>query len=197
MTARLKLTAERLREVVTYDPETGYFTWLPRAGTDRCTKAWTKRHAHRRAGYLHKPSGYWLITVDGKLYKAHRLAHLHMTGEWPAKTIDHVQRQRADNRWNELRPATLAENGANTGLARSNTSGCKGVCWDPVNQRWRAYGTAAGRQHSFGRYALFEDAVAARQVGAQRIHGAFVRHALSQAAVEHNRLIPARRDAGD
>ena len=182
MVTRPPLTAERLWEVATYDPVTGHFTWLPRLGADRCTKSWNKRWAGRRAGYLHKPSGYWLITIDSKLYKAHRLAHLYMTGEWPAKTIDHRQGRRADNRWNELRPATIAENSANTGLARSNTSGCKGVAWDRQTQKWRAYGTVHGRQHSFGRHVLFDAAVAARQTGAQRLHGAFVRHALRPAA---------------
>src|SRR6516162_4941629 len=102
MTLHPKLTAERLREVVTYDPATGIFTWLSRTGTDRINKAWSHRWAGLRAGYLHKSSGYWLITIDNKLYKAHRLAHLYMTGEWPAATIDHRQGRRADNRWKEL-----------------------------------------------------------------------------------------------
>jgi hypothetical protein len=145
------LTAERLRQVLEYNQETGEFRWKPRnletygafsapgrlraATIARLVKAFNTRYAGQRAGCLHKASGYWLIRVDDRLYRAHRLAHLYMTGEWPPETIDHKYGARADNRWNRLRPASQAEQVRNLGLSRKNTSGVKGVSWDSVNNR--------------------------------------------------------------
>jgi hypothetical protein len=86
-----ELTAERLRELLNYDPDTGVFTWRVRPV-----------HSHRVgdiAGSVRTTRGYRLIGVAGRVYKAHRLAWLYMMGEWPKDQIDHINRDPSDNRF--------------------------------------------------------------------------------------------------
>jgi hypothetical protein len=100
------LTAEALRAVVSYDPETGKFRRLPRSGL---------------AGNVAGQEPYMAVLKDGHLrfkvhsasYLAHRLAWLYMTGEWPQGTIDHVNRDPQDNRWTNLRDVSRGENNRN------------------------------------------------------------------------------------
>jgi hypothetical protein len=80
-----------LRELLSYDPKTGMFTWRIRSAR--------RVHIGDVAGGVNG-RGYLTIRVDGRQYLAHRLAFLHMTGSWPKKEhIDHINMDRADNRW--------------------------------------------------------------------------------------------------
>jgi hypothetical protein len=185
---RPPLTAERLREVLEYDPDTGWFTHKPRpetfngsiSGLRKSAKArtWNTRYAGRRAGYLHKPSGYWIVTVDDVHYKAHRVAHLWMTGEWPPETIDHRHGARADNRWGHLRLASTGQQNVNLGRRSDNTSGVKGVCWDHAENKWRAYINSDRRRWELGRFKDQASAIAARAAAEKRLHGEFARGAV-------------------
>lgn len=102
------LTAERLRELLTYDPETGEFRWRYTRGC---------RARGQIAGTV-TCLGYLTIAIDGRKYKAHRLAWLHVHGEWPYPEIDHINRIKLDNRLVNLRRATRAENNANRVVLR-------------------------------------------------------------------------------
>jgi hypothetical protein len=136
------LTAARLRELLEYNPETGVFTWRAPAGR------WGRIPAGTVAGSTGKTSGYVEIHFEGGLYKAHRLAWLYMTGEWPADELDHINRVRGDNRFENLRECTTAENMQNKNLYISNTSGCAGVTWHKRIQKWQArIGAYAKRRH--------------------------------------------------
>lgn len=86
-------TAERVRELFRYDPETGIFTRLVDSPMHRAKAGETSASINSQ--------GYAQIRVDGKRYKAHRLAWLHMTGEWPTQQIDHIDGNRANNRWEQ------------------------------------------------------------------------------------------------
>ena len=111
------ISIDRLQEQLSYDPETGEFAWLIRGKSRR-----------DRVGRIAKDSGYHLISIDYKEYRAHRLAFAIMTGRWPADEIDHINGKRADNRWCNLREATRAQNQQNRrSAARHNALGVQGV----------------------------------------------------------------------
>src|SRR5437879_5605760 len=110
------LTAERLKELLTYDPETGEFRWK------------VAPNGRVRVGDIAgcvSSRGYILIGIDGALYRAHRLAFLFMTGAFPEPQVDHSNRDKADNRWLKLREANNSQNNANKPAQSNNTSGYK------------------------------------------------------------------------
>lgn len=158
------LTAERLRAVLHYDPETGIFCWL----------------AGQRRGEIagHLDNGYLRITVDGSPYRANRLAWLFVTGEWPIEQIDHRNLARSDNRWTNLRQATNGQNKANSRTYRNNQCGVKGVhhSGDAYRRKpWRAIVYKDGKTYHLGRYATQDEAGAAYAEAADRLHGEFAR----------------------
>lgn len=116
------LTAERLRSLLDYNPETGLFTWRVRRSA--------RANAGTIAGYQ-APSGYVLISVDGFMHAAHRLAWLHFYGTWPTKQIDHHDEIKHNNRIRNLRDLTRAENAQNITAARiNNACGERGIYID-------------------------------------------------------------------
>lgn len=137
------LTAERLREVMTYDPLTGVFVYL---GSKR------SRRRGRVAGSLDKNTGYLHITIDYKKYWLHRVAWLYMTGAWPASLIDHKDTNGQNNRWDNLREADKSQNGANRGAQVSNKVGLKGVSFCKATSRYRADIDVKGRHRNLGRF---------------------------------------------
>lgn len=93
------LTQEYLKSRLRYDPETGHFTWISELA----------RWSGKRAGSSDS-AGYIAIEIDGRGYKAHRLAWLYVHGRMPADQLDHINRDKADNRIENLRECTHAEN---------------------------------------------------------------------------------------
>lgn len=159
------LTAERLRERLDYDAETGVFTWrLPPPF----------RRPGDIAGYLNKV-GYWILHVDGARHLAHRLAWLYMTGEWPSAHIDHINRHTEDNRWANLREATRTENHANCKRYKNNRSGFKGVCYFRPKKKWFAQISINGKRPFLGYFNTPEEAHAAYVEAAQKYFGEFAR----------------------
>lgn len=162
-----QLTAERAREVLNYDPETGAMTvklWRPGC-----------RKAGELAGTLYR--GYWRIQIDGKLYKRSRLAWLMMTGAWPRHFIDHIDGNRSDDRWCNLREATPAQNARNRGKSNRNTSGKVGVHPVKATGKWGAEICVNGRNLKLGAFECRADAVAARCEAERHHFGAFARGA--------------------
>lgn len=111
---------EELCSIFDYDSLTGFLYWKPRdkrvTETDRSYRAWKTRWEGQRAGSKHYANGYIEVrtTPRGKLYKAHRLVWVIMTGEDPSLPIDHVNNTPWDNRWCNLRLATNQENARNS-----------------------------------------------------------------------------------
>ena len=124
------ITADRLRSLLRYNPETGDFI--------RVAKIGKKGRIGSIVGCVSGP-GYWMIGLDGGTYYAHRLAWLYMTGEWPPYLIDHRDTDKLNNRWNNLRAATKAQNAINSRLGTTNTSGLKGVSWHAAAAKWQAH----------------------------------------------------------
>ena len=161
---RPELTAEKLRELLHYDHETGIFT--------RKVRTSSKTSAGDVAGYLCETHGYWFIGLLGQRYRAHRLAWLYVYGTWPKDQLDHVNRIRTDNRICNLREATHTQNARNMSKASNNTSGHPGVHWRSDRSKWWALIESDGQKHYLGCYNTIEDAVAARKAGELKYWGA-------------------------
>jgi len=157
------LTQGRLKELFNYNHLTGEFTRL--VALSRC-----------KVGEIAGSTnfyGYIQISIDNKLYKAHRLAWLYMVGIWPSKFIDHVNGQRDDNMFSNLREATNSENMRNSGRHKNNTSGFKGVSWFARDKCWRAYSSIGGKRKHLGYFDTPESASAAYEEFARKNHGEF------------------------
>lgn len=120
-------SAALLRQLVDYDPETGQLTRLVTKGG---------KAIGSKVGCA-GPNGYLIANVAGYQFYVHRLIYLWMTGENPAHQIDHINGDRSDNRWINLRNATAAENQQNRKRSKNNTSGYLGV--SPFADRWQAH----------------------------------------------------------
>ncbi|MCB2253458.1 HNH endonuclease [Pseudomonas chlororaphis] len=118
----MPIAHEDLKRALRYDPDTGSFIRLVRA---------SNKLAGSIAGYRQQRDGYMHVRVFGKTFAAHRLAWFYMTGEWPEAEIDHINRVRTDNRWENLRCATRAQNAINKSNYSSNVhwDGRKGGRW--------------------------------------------------------------------
>ena len=161
---RCRLTQTRLRVLLDYDPETGIFLWKTSEGAKK---------AGTRAGAL-KGHGYRLIRVSGVFHYEHRLAFLWMNGELPPQQVDHVNGNRADNRWDNLRLATNAENAWNQPVSSRSRSGVKGV-WRTAAEprRWQSQIQIHGHRICLGSFRTREKAAAAYQAAAKRLHGEY------------------------
>jgi hypothetical protein len=160
------LTAERLRDLLDYDPETGAFRWR---------KAPRGRKSGDIAGSVSKVHGYREIGLDERLHLAHRLAWLYVHGRWPAHHIDHRDSNPTNNAIVNLREATHAENLHNRGKSCNNSSGFKGVSLDSSRHKWRAEIMKDRKRVFLGRFADKETAAAAYASAAGRLHGEFAR----------------------
>lgn len=157
------LTAERLRELLDYDPETGVFRWkIIRA---KATKG-------AEAGCLNG-SGYRVIGVDGTLYSAHRLAWLAVYGEWPTKNIDHANGDKSDNRVTNLRQADQSLNRANSLRHRTKRAGLKGAYKRHKRDSWNSRLTFKGVLYDLGTFPTAEEAHLAYCEAAELLFGDF------------------------
>lgn len=154
------LTADRLRELVDYDKDSGVFSW--KLSRRRCRPG-------AIAGYT-RPDGYVFVRIDKKLYRAHRLAWLWVYGEFPAIELDHINRDPSDNRLANLREVNSSQNKQNTVARRDNKSGRKGVFKHSQTGRWTAQIQLNGKAKHLGCYASPEEAGLAYQRAAAVIH---------------------------
>jgi hypothetical protein len=169
----MKLSEDYRKEamsLLSYEPETGLFRWK------------VQRNSHggkvRPGAIAGTPSyGYVAIKVLGRLWRAHRLAWLFMTGDVPPKgmEIDHINGERTDNRWANLRCVTRSQNNYNMGVSRRNVSGVKGVSWVADRGQWLARLKIEGRIVHLSQFDEKERAIAARKEGERRYHGEFAR----------------------
>lgn len=161
------LTAERLREVLDYNPDTGIFVWKIRTA-DR-VKIGTEAGGVDEKGYVR-------IRVDGGRYRAHRLAWLYVKGVWPSMDIDHEDNNRANNRWFNLREATEGQNRANSRINRNSKTGIKGVR-EYGRDRWIAGIRVNGKSQHLGIFECVAAAKLAYEVAAVKGFGQFARTA--------------------
>lgn len=162
------LTQEIVRKYFRYDPETGKFFRIL-----LCDRWGNETEMCREVTTLGS-RGYIEVYIDKKLYKVHRLVFLYTNGEWPDH-VDHINGDRSDNRWCNLRSVTRSENMKNRAIGSNNTSGVMGVTWCEQFGKWRVRINVNGDRMSLGLYSSFEDAVTAR-LGAERLLGYHENH---------------------
>lgn len=154
------LTQDFIKTRLWYDPSTGIFIWIKHHFSNLVGK---------RAGRLNQ-AGYRQISIDDKLYYEHQLAFLYMTGRF-ALNIDHKNRIRDINKWENLREATDKENNVNIKVRKNNKLGIKGVC--RFGSKFKAYIKINGQSRYIGIYNTIEEASLAYQNKAKELHGEF------------------------
>lgn len=170
-----------LQQRVAYNPETGELTWKP-CGVElfKNHAGWARWHTKfANKPVLKRSRGYVVVTVtvEGKeqYIMGHRLAWAFVTGEWPEKEIDHINTEKADNRFCNLREATNRENSTNKGLSIANTSGIKGVYLLKRTGRWHARIKKDKVMRHLGYFETAAQAEYAYNMAAIQLHGEFAR----------------------
>jgi len=157
---------EELKKLFHYNPRSGLFTRL--IVRNRNLKVGSI------AGTKSKQSGYIHIKIDGKSHLAHRLAFLYVTGSIPVE-VDHDNRVKDDNRWENLNDGTHQDNMKNFPKRVDNTSDTTGVHWYETNKRWIARISVDGKRVNLGSFVEYHEAVNARK-NAEVLYGFHKNH---------------------
>lgn len=160
-------TVEELLAIFDYDRKEGTFRWKGDS---------SPRHhnAGLTAGRV-VSGGYVRVRVGGAVFFLHRLIWYVEHGQMPLRDIDHIDGNPANNRIENLRLSSCAQNNHNRRRAANNSSGFKGVYWHKPTGRWRAKITAYGTTRYLGLYSDVQSAADAYAVAASKFHGEFAR----------------------
>ena len=157
---------ENVANFIAYDLESGLATW--RQSPARNIKAGSS------VGTIHR--GYLVARFQGKSYPLHRLCWLLATNQDPGDLmVDHVDGNKLNNAFSNLRLCSNAQNGMNRGATKANKLGIKGVCWDAKASRYKAHIQINGKKKHIGNYADLESAVNARRSFEAEIFGTFAK----------------------
>jgi hypothetical protein len=189
-------SAEQLRKLLDYDPETGALTWRERSPDwfigskhtpERAAACWNAKMAGKPALASVTANGYGHGAIGNQSFLAHRIIWKMATGE-DAEDIDHVNGDRTDNRLANLRSCSRTANMRNRGLSRNNRSGYHGVWMELKTGKWCAQIEHDGIVEDLGRFDVIEDAAAARKAAELRLgfsanHGARSGYAIASASL--------------
>lgn len=162
---RAAIQADRLRELLDYDPGTGVFVRRKNLGGI---------HKGSNAGSISR-EGYLRIQLDGKKYLCHRLAWLYIYGRWPIDQLDHINGIRSDNRIENLRECSNSENSQNV-RAHKDGAGMLGATWDKRCGKWLSQICVNGKKIFLGRFDAQEKAHSAYLKAKYQYHGFGVNH---------------------
>lgn len=154
------LSYEKLISELRYYPESGRFIRLK------------GRHRGKPVGVLTK-HGYIRVRIGNHRIMAHRLAFLYMTGEFPRDIVDHINRIRNDNRWENLRLADSSENVMNSTTRKDNTSGVKGVNLNRSTGKWVVRIQNKDGRKYLGSFDSFQEACTVVKIEREKLHGIF------------------------
>jgi len=149
------ITQERVRELFHY--KDGNLFWRVRRSNVR---AGSMAGCPNGNGYLH-------VQIDKKLYQAHRLIFLYHHGYIPENDIDHIDRNRSNNKIENLREVSRSCNMRNSTQQNSTSSGVKGLTWNKRDQKWKAYIVVNNISKYLGYYSDFTEAAAHRLAAEQ------------------------------
>tara|TARA_R100001369_G_C3214878_1_gene148791 strand:+ start:42 stop:539 length:498 start_codon:yes stop_codon:yes gene_type:complete len=159
------LTVDLLNELFTYDRETGKLYWKSaRQGVT----------VGKEAGALDK-EGYSILRINYKRYRTHRVVFLMHKGYLPV-VLDHIDGDRANNRLDNLRPASLSQNQYNRKLNKNNKSGFKGVSYNSRSKMFYASIRHQTQRIFLGSYNTPEEADAVVRAAREELHGNFANH---------------------
>jgi len=164
------ISQAELKKLFHYSKSTGIFT---RISTGKYSKTTSK-------------DKYIYIFIGSRHYYAHRLAHLYVNGLFPKDQIDHIDGNKSNNKWNNLRAADKSQNLRNQGKYSNNSSGHKGVFWHKQNKNWTVrvnidrkeaeiMGIKGTCKH-IGSFNNKDDAVAASKLAFLKYHGEFANY---------------------
>ena len=182
MAAKPLPDADLLRQLLRYEPDTGKLFWRERSASHfppskhakTFAATFNREMAGKEAFASPNGTGYLQGWIKGRKYRAHRVIWKMVTGNDP-DTIDHINGKPDDNRWCNLRDASIKENSQNKSLSKINKSGTCGVFWLSRAQRWKAMLTVDGRNVYVGQFISLEDATLARKA-AEREYGFHPNH---------------------
>lgn len=123
------LTQEVLQQLMNYNPHTGIFTWR---------KPLNNHHKKGDVVGNLNSIGYLRVYVYGKNRLLHRLAFLYMEGQEPEDFTDHIDGNRSNNRFKNLRKCSNSQNQHNSKVSGKNTSGIKGLSYIATTGAWKA-----------------------------------------------------------
>lgn len=167
MDARRNVTADKLREILSYDPETGLFRWRISPSANVVVGA--------NAGTLNRASNRHYITINNVMHRRSRLAWLYVHGEWPRFVIDHINSNPQDDRIANLRDVTSTLNAQNTQRPKKNNKyGFRGVERRRTG-RYSAYIRIDGKKKYLGMFDTPSEAEQAYVSAKRSLHHGFVR----------------------
>lgn len=150
-----------MKELLRYDPDSGKFFWLKQIGG---------RKIGQEANHI--SHGYILIRVDGRSYRAHRLAFLYMDGQLPELDVDHIDGCKTNNAFVNLRHATRSQNLGNSGVRSVRGLGIKNIQLRPGIKRY----SVRVQGKFFGAYEDLELAQLVADEARLKIYGEFANH---------------------
>lgn len=172
MTKRVLPTPEELRKLLRYEHLAGLLFWRERtpdmfrvtAGrtAEHACNNWNSRYAGKEALRHKTEDGYLTGRIFDKPFKSHRVIWAMVHGEWPEAHIDHINHDKSDNRIDNIRSISHAENQKNKPVWRKNKSGVNGVSWRPDCEKWVAQISTGGKNYYLGLYSKMNGAIKAR-----------------------------------
>lgn len=166
----VELTQEYLKSKIFYDPESGKFyrrEYNGQIGNEITTIC----------EYKKSKKFYFRFMLNYKIYLAHRLAFLYMTGRLPDDQVDHINGDGLDNKWMNLREVSHNENSKNRKLNSNNTSGICGVTWSKAREKWTVQISVNGSRKTLGYFDSLTEAKNRRE-DANKIYGFHENHGL-------------------
>jgi hypothetical protein len=196
MSKKEAIAPEMLPKLLCHEAETGRLFWRERSadmfqdGAQSAAHAaarWNSRNAGKEAFTFVDNHGYRCGGIHGRLYKAHRVIWALETGRWPVGGLDHIDRNPENNRFENLREATQAENLRNKSSARNASSKYLGVSWYAQNKKWVASIRVSEKKIYLGCFENEKDAALAYDAAARKHFGEFANPNFPDGEAYHNR----------